>query len=123
MPNRPPPGPQPAPLPGWLGPVVQLTTQVGIPTVFAAVLLWFVLFRLDTALKVIEQSENARVAIIRAVQETLTDHMDRQGDVFERVMRENIKANQENADRIERLFAGRSGRAKEHPGGGTEPPP
>jgi hypothetical protein len=111
------------PLPGWLGPVVQLTTQVGIPTVFAGVLLWFVLFRLDTALKVIEQSENARVEIIRAVQETLTEHMGRQSEVFERVMRENVAANRENADRIERLFTMRGGRAKEHPGGGTEPPP
>jgi hypothetical protein len=32
MPNGPATGPA-APLPGWLGPVVQLTTQVGIPTV------------------------------------------------------------------------------------------
>jgi hypothetical protein len=27
-----PPGPA-TPLPGWLGPIVQITTQVGIPTV------------------------------------------------------------------------------------------
>lgn len=34
-----------APLPGWLGSAVQITTQVGIPTVFALVLLYFVLFK------------------------------------------------------------------------------
>jgi hypothetical protein len=38
---------QPPPLPGWLGSAVQVTTQVGIPTVFAMVLLWYVLFKFE----------------------------------------------------------------------------
>jgi hypothetical protein len=117
MPNGPA-----APLPGWLGPIVQVTTQVGIPTVFAGILLWFVLFRLDTALRVIEQSEDARIQVITAVQETITDHMDRSAEIFERVMAENAKANKENADRFERLLSTFTMKAKHH-GGGTEPPP
>jgi hypothetical protein len=44
MPDGSPPG---APLPGWLGSAVQITTQVGIPTVFAIVLLWYVLFKFE----------------------------------------------------------------------------
>jgi hypothetical protein len=116
------PGPA-TPLPGWLGPIVQITTQVGIPTVFAGILLWFVLFRLDTALKVIEQSEDARTEIIAALKDTITTTMERQTTAFEQAIRDNIKANHENAERIERLFAARRGRAQEHPGGGTEPSP
>jgi hypothetical protein len=46
MPN----GPS-APLPGWLGSAVQITTQVGIPTVFAIVLLWWVLFKFEGSME------------------------------------------------------------------------
>src|SRR5215471_9500044 len=38
---------QQPPLPGWLGSAVQVTTQVGIPTVFALVLLYWVLFKFE----------------------------------------------------------------------------
>jgi hypothetical protein len=117
MPN----GPS-TPLPGWLGSVVQITTQVGVPTVFAGILLWFVLFRMDAALRVIEQSEDARTKIIAALQESITTHMDQQGEIFEQVMQANIRANKENADRLERLLSSFTMKAKSH-GGGTEPPP
>jgi hypothetical protein len=110
------------PLPGWLGSVVQITTQVGVPTVFAGILLWFVLFRMDAALRVIEQSEDARTKLITTVQEKLAAHMDRQGELFEQAMQENVKANRENADRFERLFSALTAKAKSH-GGGTEPSP
>src|SRR5262245_35462977 len=70
--TQPASGPPPvAPLPGWLGPIVTVTTQVGVPTVIAGVLLWFVLFRLDTTLKVIERSEDDRVRVIAAIQDTM----------------------------------------------------
>jgi hypothetical protein len=75
---------------------------------------------MDAALRVIEQSEDARTKIIAAVQESITTHMDQQDEIFERVMQENIRANKENADRFERLLS--SMKAKSH-GGGTEPPP
>jgi hypothetical protein len=115
MPNGPS---APPPLPGWLGSVVQITTQVGVPTVFAGILLWFVLFRMDATLRVIEQSEDARTKLITAVQEALATHMDRQGELFERAMQENIQANKENADRFERLLSSFT----KSRGGGTEPP-
>jgi hypothetical protein len=101
---------------------VQITTQVGVPTVFAAILLWFVLFRMDATLKVIEQSEDARTKLITVVQKSLAEHMDRQGELFEQAMRENIEANKKNADRFEQLLSVFTTKARSH-GGGTEPPP
>lgn len=91
----PPPG---APLPGWLQPLVTITTQVGIPTVFAGVLLYFVLFRLDGMLQKIEDGEEARTRIIAAMQDTLVAALDRQTQAFERAIRENIQANRELAE-------------------------
>jgi hypothetical protein len=52
MPNG--PG-APPPLPGWLGSAVQVTTQVGIPTVFAIVLLWYVLFKFEGSMDKISE--------------------------------------------------------------------
>jgi hypothetical protein len=91
--GAPPPSAGAAPLPGWLGPVVTLTTQVGVPTVIAGVLLYFVLFRLDTTLKIIEQSEEDRVKIIAAVQDSIVAALDRQTQAFDRAIKENIEAN------------------------------
>lgn len=122
MPNGPPPGSGAAPLPGWLGSAVQVTTQVGVPTVFAGILLWFVLFRMDATLKVIEQSEDARTKLITTVQESLAEHMDRQGELFEQAMAENIAANKANAERFEQLLSTFTAKIKSH-GGGTEPSP
>lgn len=93
MPNG-PPAPPAAPLPGWLGPIVTITTQVGVPTVIAGVLLWFVLFRLDTTLQTIERSEEDRVRVLVAVQDTLVAALDRQTHAFEKAIDDNIKANQ-----------------------------
>jgi hypothetical protein len=91
--------PAAAPLPGWLGPVVTLTTQVGVPTVIAGVLLWFVLFRLDTTLHQIEEAEEARVKILAAMQDTTLAAFERLGDRFEQVVKDNIAANKDLADR------------------------
>jgi hypothetical protein len=97
-----PPPPSAPPLPGWLGPIVTITTQVGVPTVIAGVLLWFVLFRLDTALRTIEQSEEDRVRIIQAVQESLVAALDRQTHAFEKAIQENIEANERIANQLGR---------------------
>jgi len=96
------PASPPPPLPGWLGPIVTITTQVGVPTVVAGVLLYFVLFRLDTTLKIIEHSEEDRVRIIAAMQDTVVAALDRQTERFEKAMRENIDANKLIAAQIDR---------------------
>jgi hypothetical protein len=93
-------GPPAAPLPGWLGPIVTITTQVGVPTVIAGVLLWFVLFRLDSTLQVIERSEEDRVRIIAAVQESIVAALDRQTIAFEKAIQDNIRANERLASQV-----------------------
>lgn len=85
----------PAPLPGWLGSAVQVTTQVGVPTVFAAVLLWFLLTRMDTTMRVIQTEEENRTKIVAAMQDTLVATLDRQTKSFEDAIKENIRANRE----------------------------
>ena len=102
QPAGPPYQAQPAaPLPGWLGPLVTVTTQVGVPTVVAAVLLWFVLFRVDGAMKVIQDNEEERTRMVNAMQDTLivainrnTERLDRQTDKFVAAIDQNIAANQ-----------------------------
>jgi hypothetical protein len=89
-------------VPGWLQPVVQVTTTLGVPTVIAGVLLWFVLFRLDTALKIIEGAEEDRVKIVAAMQDSLIVALDRQADRFERSIHENMALNQRLADDAKR---------------------
>lgn len=81
-------------LPGWLGPVATLTTQVGVPTMVAAVLLWFVLFRMDTTLRIIESAESDRVKIIATMQESVLNALDRQTQATVQAMRDNVTANQ-----------------------------
>jgi hypothetical protein len=90
---------QPPPLPGWLGPIVTITTQVGVPTVIAGVLLWFVLFRLDASLNQIEEAEENRVKILSAMQDSLIAALDRQGQTFSRAIQQNIDANRTLAER------------------------
>jgi hypothetical protein len=87
-----------APLPGWLGPVVTLITQVGVPTVVAGVLLWFVLFRLDMTLRQIEVAEAERVKILLRLEDSFVEALERQNVRFETVVRENIQANRDLAD-------------------------
>lgn len=91
------PGGGSPPLPGWLGSVVQVTTQVGVPTVFAGVLLWFVLFKVGATLEVIEQGEEERTKIIAAMQDTLVAALDRQAGRFEKAIYDNIQANKDMA--------------------------
>jgi hypothetical protein len=95
-----PPPPAAPPLPGWLGPIVTITTQVGVPTVIAGVLLWFVLFRLDTTLQLIERSEEDRVRIIAAVQDSIVAALDRQTHAFEQAIQDNIRANERLASQV-----------------------
>jgi len=87
---------------GWLQLAMQAVTTVGVPTVFAGVLLWFVLNGLGDTLKAIKTSEEDRVKIIAAMQDTIIAALERQTDRFEKVMRENIEANRAIADRMER---------------------
>lgn len=102
MANGTPGSSPPAPLPGWLGPIVTVTTQVGVPTVIAGVLLWFVLTRMGTTLDVIEHAEEDRTRIVAAMQETLVDALDRQTKSFEAAMHENIMTNQRIAEDMKR---------------------
>jgi hypothetical protein len=92
-------GPPGAPLPGWLAPVVQLTTQVGIPTVFALVLLWFVLTRLDKALSVIETQEEARTTVVEQMGNNFIAGLEKQASRFELAIQQNIAVNRELAER------------------------
>jgi hypothetical protein len=82
-------------LPGWTGSAATLVTQVGVPTVVAGVLLWFVLFRLDTTLNQIEVAEQERIRILMSMQDTLVAALERQSVSFEAAIQENIKANRE----------------------------
>ena len=56
MANGPPNG-TPSPVPAWLQPLSQIITTVGIPSLFAVVLLWYVLTKLDSALRIIMANE------------------------------------------------------------------
>jgi len=56
--------------PPWLAPLISVTTQLGVPTVFAGVLLWFVLFKVGGALETIEQHEIERTKLLTTMQET-----------------------------------------------------
>jgi hypothetical protein len=82
-------------LPGWTGSAATLVTQVGVPTVVAGVLLWFVLFRLDTTMNQIEVAEQERIKILMSMQDTLVAALERQSVSFEAAIQENIKANRE----------------------------
>jgi hypothetical protein len=89
------PAPPPAALPGWLGPVVTLTTQVGVPTVVAGVLLYFVLFRMDGYLKNMQRADDDRVKIIAAMQDSMISALDRLGTRFDTAIKENIQVNKD----------------------------
>ena len=97
--------PRPAgtqPLPGWLGSAVAVTTQVGVPTVFAAVLLWFVLTRVNGTLVNIEEGEVRRTQLLEQTQRTFIDSIERQTLRFEQAIDKNITVNRELAERYHR---------------------
>ena len=92
------PGSAPAPaqpLPGWLGPIVTVTTQVGVPTVVAGVLLWFVLTRVDSTMRSIQDEEETRTKVVAAMQDTMIAAFDRQTKAFTDAIENNIRTNKE----------------------------
>jgi hypothetical protein len=86
-------------VPAWVTTAVQVTTQVGVPTVFAGVLLWFVLSSIGTTMSKIVEEEKARTATLVSMQGELLRALDNQADRFETVIRENIEANRTLAER------------------------
>jgi hypothetical protein len=95
----------PTPLPGWLGPVVTLTTQVGVPTVVAGVLLWFVLFRIDGTLQYIQEQEDLRTKLVAQMQAELVETMEHQTAAFQQAIDKNIAVNKEHAEDLHRLLS------------------
>jgi len=98
------------PLPGWVGYAVTIVTQVGIPTVFACVLLWFVLTGLASTLKHIEELEDERATILGGMQSRLVemqaklvDSLDRQTAEMVRLLDANVAANQAIAAKINQI--------------------
>jgi len=85
--------------PAWLQPLITVTTQLGVPTVIAGVLLWFVLARVDGTLKLIQEQEDARTKIMLTMQESMAAALDRLGTRVDDAIHENIKANQDLAAR------------------------
>jgi len=83
-PSLPPPGPS------WLQPLIAATTQVGVPTVIAGVLLWFVLTQLHGMLAMIQQAEEDRTRLLIAMQETVVAAIDRQTKAFELAIKESV---------------------------------
>jgi hypothetical protein len=110
-------------LPAWLGPIVSVTTQFGVPTVFAAVLLWFVLFKVDGAMRAIQEGEETRTKIIAAMQDTLVAALNKQTDRFEEAIQGNIAVNKELWARLERMMErqGSGGYQSRPPPGAQQP--
>jgi hypothetical protein len=65
-------------MPTWLNPLVTITTQLGVPTVFAGVLLWFVLFKVGGTLDKIEQNELDRTKLLATMQEAVVSAVQQQ---------------------------------------------
>lgn len=87
-------------LPGWIGPIAQLITQVGVPTVLCGVLLWFVLFKMGGTLHMIQHEEEDRTRVVKAMQESFLASQEKQSDAFDKSMQRNIEANRLMADRF-----------------------
>jgi|SRR5215813_1011175 len=88
--------------PWWLQPLLTLITQVGVPTVIAGVLLWFVLFRLDSTLHIIEHAESDRTALLISMQDNVVKTLENQTEKFTDVMRANVEVNKRIADILDR---------------------
>ena len=106
------------PLPGWLGPIVTLTTQVGVPTVVAGVVLWFVLFRVDSTLKIIQENEENRTRMVAAMQDSLVSALNHNASTFEKAIDKNIAVNEEHARDLERILERETTRKAADPGVG-----
>jgi hypothetical protein len=99
------------PLPGWLGPVAQLTTTLGVPTLVAGVLLWFTLTRIDTAMQRIQQQEDLRTQFVAQMQKDLIATLERQTVAFQAAIAENIAVNTAHAAELHELLKARPGGA------------
>lgn len=96
------PGGSPSAMPGWLQAAAQLTTTVGVPTVFAAYLLWFVTTRVGATLEVIESNERVRTKLIEDTQAAFVMAIERSADRFDKAIDKNIAVNRELAERYRR---------------------
>lgn len=102
-------GPPVGAVAGWLQPVVAVTTTLGVPTVFAGVLLWFVVAEVGGTLRAIERADEDRVRIIAAIEDTLIATLDRQTAAFVAALDENIEINEQIAAELERGRRGGAG--------------
>lgn len=82
----------PSPVPGWLQPVSQIITTIGIPSLFAVVLLWYVLTKLDSALRVIMENEDARTQKLTRIEATFESSLEKQTAAFNAAILANIAA-------------------------------
>jgi hypothetical protein len=80
MGNDPPVSQADSPLPGWVGSAVQVIAQLGIPTVFATVLLWFVLSNVSDTLKHIEHAEVERTKLLAGIEESFVAAINKQSE-------------------------------------------
>jgi hypothetical protein len=119
-------GSSPLTLPSWLQPLAAIITQVGVPTVIAMVLLYFVLTNVSGALQKIQEQEDLRTTFVAQMQKDLIlslntqteifkGALDAQTGAFDRAIDRNIAAiernvaiNREQTDRLERLFSSRA---------------
>jgi hypothetical protein len=76
----------PAGGPAWLAPLVTITTQLGVPTVFAGVLLWFVLFKVGGTLEKIEDNELERTKLLVNMQELFVSAVQRQSEASAKLL-------------------------------------
>jgi hypothetical protein len=109
-------GTTPVAVPAWIQTVSGLVTTVGVPTVVAGVLLWFMLTRVDTALRQIQAEEDRRTQFVAAMQkdliETLTDQTTRFEAAIEKnaqVVERNVRANEDQTRLLTQLLATRKG--------------
>ena len=88
--------------------MVTLTTQVGVPTVFAGALLYFVLTRVGTAMDRIEENEKIRTQMLAGIQQGFAQAIDRQTVAFEQALarqtQEFTRAITENTEVTRRLL-------------------
>jgi hypothetical protein len=93
---------------GWLSLAMQAVTTVGVPTVFAGVLLWFVLTRVGDTLKNISEEEENRTRMLAAMQDTVIAALERQTREFVTVMEKNIATNKATGEAVDRLLIQRA---------------
>jgi hypothetical protein len=94
------------PLPGWVGQIVGVTTQLGVPTVLAGVLLWFVLFRMGGTLDVIMKEEDNRTRIAASMADAYLKAMEQQNQSLDRSVQRNIDTNKVEMERVIKALQG-----------------